>query len=194
MLLVQQNPHNKDQNPKVLQSYQTKYARTGCDVNSRWLVEWEGLCQGHLTTDLNNAGLKEHTASVQCEEGDLVVECESPPVSPLVLRHALLIYCAYTECLVIRRRRWQKQILTSDPPYRPETFHIVPRPDRFPGKIKEKQTFHIPVHKGVHGLCYEADETARCIAKGVLECPLSNWQESRIVQGWFDQVGKKGQA
>lgn len=76
MLLVQQNPYNKDPNPRVLNSYQTEYNDTGVDVNSRWLVEWNGLCQGHLTTDLNNAGLKEATAWLQCEEGDLVVECE----------------------------------------------------------------------------------------------------------------------
>ena len=81
MLLVQQSPYNKDDNPKVLNCFQTEYKNTGVDVNSRWLVQWDGLCQGTLTTDLQNAGLKEATAWVQCEEGDLVVECELSPRS-----------------------------------------------------------------------------------------------------------------
>lgn len=75
MLLVQQNPYNTDADPQVLNSHQTEYKDTGVDLNSRWLVQWNGLCQGHLTTDLNNAGLREATAWVQCEEGDLVIEC-----------------------------------------------------------------------------------------------------------------------
>lgn len=167
MLLVQQNPYNKDPNPRVLNSYQTEYNDTGVDVNSRWLVEWNGLCQGHLTTDLNNAGLKEATAWIQCEEGDLVVECE-----PCFGRSG--------------------GVLTTDPPYKPDTFHIIPRPDRFPGAIEEKTTHHHPVQAGNHGLSYEADEVARCIAAGETESDKMSWAESRIVQGWFDYVRKNG--
>lgn len=79
-----------------------------------------------------------------------------------------------------------------DPPYRPDTFHIIPRPDRFPGKITKKETFHIPVAKGTHGLAYEADEVARCISRGQVESQKMTWEESRIVQTWFDHVRKNG--
>lgn len=77
MLLVHNSPYNADPSPKVINSHQTLYERTGVDLNSRWIVQWEGLCQGSLTTDLGAPGLKEATAWVQCEEGDLVIECTS---------------------------------------------------------------------------------------------------------------------
>jgi hypothetical protein len=53
----------------------------------------------------------------------------------------------------------------TDPPYKAETFHVVPRPDRFPGAITKKTTYHLPVAKG---------------------------NKSRIVQGWFDVVRRSG--
>ncbi|WWD21849.1 hypothetical protein CI109_106337 [Kwoniella shandongensis] len=74
MLLVHRNPHNKDTDPKVLTSHQTVYEKTDVDINSRWLVEWKGTCQGQLMTDLGSAGFQEATAVLQCEEGDLVIE------------------------------------------------------------------------------------------------------------------------
>ena len=39
---------------------------------------------------------------------------------------------------------------------------------------------------------YEADEVARCIRDGKLESQRMPLAESRIVQGWFDQVRKAG--
>ncbi|RSH80752.1 hypothetical protein EHS25_007088 [Saitozyma podzolica] len=153
MLLVHQNPHNTDRDPKVINTYQTVYQRTGVDLNSRWLVEWKGLCQGQLLSDLSCPGHRDATAILQCAEGDLVVEY---------------------------------------PPYKAETFHVVPRPDRFPGAITKKTTYHLPVAKGNNGLSYEADEVARCIRAGKIECEKMTWEESRIVQGWFDVVRRSG--
>ncbi|AAW43964.1 conserved hypothetical protein [Cryptococcus deneoformans JEC21] len=80
MLLVHRHPLNTDKDPKVLFAHQTIYPRTGVDINSRWLVEWKGLCQGMLMTDLDNAGQKDSTAVLQCEEGDLVIAY--PPNEP----------------------------------------------------------------------------------------------------------------
>jgi hypothetical protein len=80
----------------------------------------------------------------------------------------------------------------TDPPYKAETFHVVPRPDRFPGAITKKTTYHLPVAKGNNGLSYEADEVARCIKAGKIECEKMTWEESRIVQGWFDVVRRSG--
>jgi len=102
----------------------------------------------------------------------LVIECESP-----------VMLCS---------SRTGRQNLTADPPYKPDTFHIIPRPDRFPGAIKEKTTHYHPVDAGNHGLSYEADEAARCIAAGKTESDKMSWAESRIVQGWFDHVRKNG--
>lgn len=39
---------------------------------------------------------------------------------------------------------------------------------------------------------YEADEVARCIRDGKKESERMPWEESRIVQGWFDEIRKNG--
>jgi len=77
MLLVHHHPLNKDRHPKVLSSYQTIYPRTGVDINSRWIVQWdEGIkVQGMLMTDMENSGQRGATAVLQCQEGDLAIEC-----------------------------------------------------------------------------------------------------------------------
>ncbi|WVQ97546.1 hypothetical protein IAU59_004660 [Kwoniella sp. CBS 9459] len=153
MLTLHHNKHNKDKDPKVITSHQTIYKRTGVDANSRWVVEWDGLCQAALLTDLETPGLREATAIVQCEEGDLCIEY---------------------------------------PPYRPEVFHIVPRPANSLGSIKEKETHKVPCHPGNNGMSYEADEVARCLRDGKIQSDRMPWDESRIVQGWFDHVRKNG--
>lgn len=76
MLLAHRHPLNPDKNPRVVSSHQTLYKRTNVDLTSRWLVEWEGFLQGALTTDLSSAGMREATAVLQCEEGDLVIACK----------------------------------------------------------------------------------------------------------------------
>lgn len=79
-----------------------------------------------------------------------------------------------------------------DPPYKSETFYIVPRPDRFMGKIKDKTTHHHPVAEGNNGMSYEADHVARCLRDGKIESERMPWAESRVVQGWMDVVRKNG--
>ncbi|WVQ83748.1 hypothetical protein IAT38_005892 [Cryptococcus sp. DSM 104549] len=153
MLLVYRNPYNTDKDPKVINSYQTVHERLGVDINSRWLVEWKGLLQGQLMTDLDNAGAKEATALLQCEEGDIAI--------------------AY-------------------PPYKPESFAIIPRPDRYIGEITEKTVHHHPIADGNNGMSYEADEVARCVRDGKQESDRMPWAESRVVQGWIDHVRTNG--
>lgn len=80
----------------------------------------------------------------------------------------------------------------SDPPYKSETFYIVPRPDRFIGQITEKETHHHPVADGNNGMSYEADHVARCLRDGLVESPRMPWAESRVVQGWMDHVRQNG--
>ncbi|KIY35121.1 hypothetical protein I305_02026 [Cryptococcus gattii E566] len=69
MLLIHRHPLNTDKDPKMLFSHQTIYPRSGVDINSRWLVEWKGLCQGMLMTDLDNAGQKDSTAVLSVTKG-----------------------------------------------------------------------------------------------------------------------------
>lgn len=41
-------------------------------------------------------------------------------------------------------------------------------------------------------MAYEADEVFRCLARGEVESGRMPWEESRVVQGWFDQVRNDG--
>jgi hypothetical protein len=79
-----------------------------------------------------------------------------------------------------------------DPPYQPSSFHIVPKPDRFKGSITETEDFYVPIAHGNNGTSYEADEVARCVRDGRIESERMTWEESRVVQGWFDTVRKSG--
>ncbi|ORY27923.1 hypothetical protein BCR39DRAFT_217143 [Naematelia encephala] len=74
---------------------------------------------------------------------------------------------------------------------RPSTFHIITRGKDGPTADDEKETFNVPVPAGV-GMCYEADEVYRCIRDGKIESERMPWEESRIVQGWFDEIRAAG--
>ena len=39
---------------------------------------------------------------------------------------------------------------------------------------------------------YEADEVARCLRDGKKQSERMPWDESRVVQSWFDKVRKDG--
>lgn len=79
------------------------------------------------------------------------------------------------------------------PPYKPETFHVIPHLNPKPSStITEKQTYHVPIHTGNNGMSYEADEVARCLRDGKKDSDRMPLEESRIVQGWFDQVRREG--
>jgi hypothetical protein len=192
MLLVHQHPENTDKDPQVVFSHQTVYERTGCDVNSRWLVEWKGLCQGLLMTDLDCAGYRNGTAVLQCQEGDLVIDCtclckplSTPTLTPRFpeFAHPISRFSIPTPI---------PDTDPPDPPYQPSSFHIVPKPDRFKGSITETEDFYVPIAQGNNGTSYEADEVARCVRDGRIESERMTWEESRVVQGWFDTVRKSG--
>lgn len=77
-------------------------------------------------------------------------------------------------------------------PFKPEKFWIIPHASRkSSGVISEKTEHNHPV-VGNTGMAYEADEVYRCLAKGKLESDRMTWEESRIVQGWFDKVRNDG--
>lgn len=176
MLVMHHHPDNKGRKaPKMLFAHQSVYPRSKVDANSFWGLEWEGVGQAHLMTDMACVGLREGTCFIQCEEGDLVIECE------------------WSDSMTPKRSRvyWSTDACIPDPPYKPETFHIMPHPEPKVDGIKERTTHHYPGHPGA-SMHYEADETARCIRDGKLESDRMTWEESRIVQGWFDQVRKEG--
>lgn len=41
-------------------------------------------------------------------------------------------------------------------------------------------------------MAYEADEVHRCLQKGMIESDRMKWEDSRIVQGWFDKIRNDG--
>ena len=84
MLVFHHSPARKSE-PRVLFSHQTTYDRTGVDSNSRWLVEWEGLGQAFLLTDMMTPASRDQTVTVHCEEADVIVECKCRPYSHLFL-------------------------------------------------------------------------------------------------------------
>jgi len=42
------------------------------------------------------------------------------------------------------------------------------------------------------GWHYQADEVARCVRDGQMNSQIMPLAESRIVQGWFDEVRRRG--
>lgn len=79
MLLLYQHPDNKKTAPKLVSSYQQIYAPTGVDQSSRWVLEWTGLggVVANLMTDICTDAYKEATCLIQCEKGDIAIECTS---------------------------------------------------------------------------------------------------------------------
>lgn len=79
-------------------------------------------------------------------------------------------------------------------PFKPETYYIIHHSPRGPnaGPRPPREEFHVPV-QGNGGMAYEADEVYKCIQEGRLESERMPWEESRIVQGWFDQVRNEGE-
>lgn len=171
MLALYQHPDNNKTAPKLVSSYQHIYPKTGVDQSSRWVLEWPGLdgVVANLMTDIHTAGYAPATALIQCEKADIAIECTSHIASPgcTGLTHG------------------------SDPPYRPERFNIIPHSDGA-GNVKDKkEEFRYPVAAG-GGWHYQADEVARCVRDGKIESERMPWEESRVVQSWFDQVRKQG--
>lgn len=76
MLAIHQHPDNKDKHPKVVNSYQRVYNRSGVDAMSHWIVEWKDFAEARCLTDMTASGCGEATAIITCEEADLVIECE----------------------------------------------------------------------------------------------------------------------
>lgn len=86
MLILHHHPDNKNRAPpKLLFSHQTLYKeRTNVDLNSRWLLEWDGVGQALCTTDMAANGNQDATVTITCEEADVCLECEPRSILTLV--------------------------------------------------------------------------------------------------------------
>jgi hypothetical protein len=205
MLVLHQHPLNKDRKPPKLHfSHQTLYPRSNVDLNSRWLLEWEGVSQAMLMTDMNTHGPRESTVYISCEEGDLALECECgatpsrgfkdvplklgiPAPSPSGRCSSRYLASRVTGTGV----NVETHLTRTGGPFKPQRFWLIPHPPGSEKSIKEKTEHHYPVSAG-GGMAYEADEVARCVRDGKLESERMPWEESRIVQSWFDQVRRAG--
>jgi hypothetical protein len=164
MLALYQHPDNKKTPPKLVSSYQQLYEPTKVDQSSRWTLEWPALgIISDLKTDMNTAGHADSTCLIQCEKADISIQSK-----------ILLIYTVNK--------------LMIDPPYRPESFTVIPHSDD--SEIK-RETFKYPPAAG-GGWHYQADHVGRLIRDGKIESDRMPWEESRITQGWLDQVRKDG--
>lgn len=167
MLALYQHPDNKATPPKLVSSYQQLYEPTDVDQSSRWTLEWPGLdIIADLKTDMNTAGHADSTCLIQCEKGDISIQS----------KHSILN----------KLNRGRKLIL--DPPYRPESFTVIPHSDD--SSIQRETHTHKPAAGG--GWHYQADHVGRLIRDGKIESDRMPWEESRITQGWLDQVRKNG--
>ncbi|TXT09023.1 hypothetical protein VHUM_02497 [Vanrija humicola] len=83
MLAFHHHPDNKDPDPKVVSSYQRIYERSGVDAASQWIVEWKGLGQATLVSDMTASGYNDASVVITCLEGDLVLNF--PPWKPTKL-------------------------------------------------------------------------------------------------------------
>lgn len=80
MLAMHHHPDNKDKDPKVVSSYQKIYERSGVDVASQWIVQWKGLGDATLTTDMATTGFDDACAVISCEQADVAIAY--PPWRP----------------------------------------------------------------------------------------------------------------
>lgn len=89
---------------------------------------------------------------------------------------------------VIRIEGNKGEIQVFGPSWRPSKVSLFERQQKFgaSGILVREMENNIP--EGTHGLCYEADEVARCIRDGKLESPSMPWAETLIVMEIMDTV------
>ena len=89
----------------------------------------------------------------------------------------------------IRIQGTKGEIQVAHPAYRPLSYSLIKAGDANSPQVSEKK-FEIP--GGAHGLCYEADEAARCLRDGKLESEGLTWEESIVIMETMDEVRKQG--
>lgn len=124
MLVMHRHPDNKGATPKLVNSTQRVYPRTGVDANSRWRVHWDAVGQADMSAGIDSMSLKHVVVAVQCEEGDLTIECKSAFCSASCYFLALALACAGVSrsLLTIRAIMATHGILDPPPPQRSGRF------------------------------------------------------------------------
>lgn len=92
---------------------------------------------------------------------------------------------------VVRIEGNKGEIQIFGPSWRPSKVSLFERPQKFgaSGTLVREIENNIP--EGTHGLCYEADEVARCIRDGKLESPSMPWAETIIVMEIMDTIRRE---
>ncbi|GKZ28446.1 hypothetical protein AbraIFM66950_007114 [Aspergillus brasiliensis] len=88
---------------------------------------------------------------------------------------------------VVRIQGDRGEIQVYGRPWCPSKYRIIKREQRF-GMIGEAGEFEYRIPGGGHGLCFEADEVARCVRDGRLESASMPWKESVAVMEILDAV------
>lgn len=138
------------------------------------------------TMPLVSAGVDESTTVL------LTFSAKSPsPVSVQAIASASLRATAdpdgHTPVVRIQGDRGEIQIYGR--PWCPSKYWVVKREQRF-GVVGEAEEFEYRIPGGGHGLCFEADEVARCVRDGRQESASMPWVESLAVLDILDAVRK----
>ena len=92
MMLLYHHPSNKFTLPNIISTHQNIYKRTGVDSYMRINLDWPALdlIDSELTATLTMMGVSDHTLLLQCDEGNLVIDCKFVPVQADVTLRCLL--------------------------------------------------------------------------------------------------------
>ncbi|KAJ6021475.1 dimeric dihydrodiol dehydrogenase, partial [Penicillium herquei] len=90
---------------------------------------------------------------------------------------------------VVRIQGETGEIQLFGPAWRPSKIRVFKREQKFvaAGSLSKTVENEMP---DVQGLCFEADEAARCIREGRVESPLMPWHQSLIAMQIMDKVRK----
>ena len=158
-------------------------------------LDWPALnlIESEMTVTSTIMGVSDHTLLIQCDEGNLVIDCKliQSPSRDACGSHLDLgrMWLDSSQC--------PSGIPAHhglDPPYRPISYSIRPHGDHpFRGKmgsIEKPSSHQVEMPPVGFGYYFEADEVARCVRDGNLESERMPLEESRVVQGWLDSVRK----
>lgn len=88
---------------------------------------------------------------------------------------------------VVRIQGDRGEIQVYGRPWCPTKYRLVTREQSF-GRVGEAKEVEFSIPGGAHGLCFEADEVARCVRDGRLESVSLPWQETLLVMEILDEV------
>lgn len=91
---------------------------------------------------------------------------------------------------VLRIQGDKGEIQVFGPSWRPSKIRVIHREQVFGATGTLLESFPNDIPETVHGLCFEADEAARCIREGQLESPRMPWAQTLVAMQILDKVRK----